>query len=70
MAAGAGAARSLQDPLVFRNLPHLLGAGLDALSFMDAQLGIELDASQSNPIVVDGEPAPITVANYEYRAPR
>jgi histidine ammonia-lyase len=59
------AARSLQDPLVFRNLPHLLGAGLDALAFMDAQLGVELNASQSNPIVVDGEPAPISVANYE-----
>ena len=61
----AGAARSLQDPLVFRNLPHVLGAGLDALAFLDAQLAVELNASQSNPIVVDGEPAPISVANYE-----
>lgn len=60
-----GAARSLQDPLAFRNLPQLLGAGLDALAFMDAQLAIELNASQSNPIVVDEEPAPISVANYE-----
>jgi histidine ammonia-lyase len=60
-----GAARSLQDPLAFRNLPHLLGAGLDALAFMDAQLAIELNASQSNPIVIDEEPAPISVANYE-----
>jgi histidine ammonia-lyase len=59
------AARSLQDPLVFRNLPHLLGAGRDALAFADAQLRIELNASQSNPIVVEGEPAPISVANYE-----
>jgi len=60
-----GAARSLQDPLVFRNLPHLLGAGLDALAFADAQLAVELDASQSNPIVVRGEDQPISVANYE-----
>jgi histidine ammonia-lyase len=60
-----GAARSLQDPLAFRNLPHLLGAGLDALAFMDTQLTIELNASQSNPIVIDEEPAPISVANYE-----
>lgn len=62
---GPGAARSLQDPLAFRNLPQLLGAGLDALGFMDAQLAVELNASQSNPIVVDEEPAPISVANYE-----
>jgi len=60
-----GAARSLQDPLVFRNLPHLLGAGLDALAFADAQLSVELNASQSNPIVVPGEPRPISVANFE-----
>jgi histidine ammonia-lyase len=57
--------RSLQDPLTFRNLPHLLGAGHDALSFLDQQLSIELNASQSNPIVVSSEPKPISVANYE-----
>ncbi|MFN8620341.1 MAG: aromatic amino acid ammonia-lyase [Chloroflexota bacterium] len=60
-----GAARQLQDPLVFRNLPHLLGTGLDALAFADAQLAIELNASQSNPVVLPGEPAPVSVANYE-----
>jgi histidine ammonia-lyase len=60
-----GAARALQDPLVFRNLPQLLGAGFDALAFADAQLAIELNASQGNPIVVPGEPRPISVANYE-----
>jgi histidine ammonia-lyase len=62
---GSDAARSLQDPLVFRNLPHLLGAGLDALAFADRQLAVELNASQSNPIVVAGESRPISVANYE-----
>jgi histidine ammonia-lyase len=62
---GETAARSLQDPLTFRNLPHLLGAGLDALAFADSRLAIELDASQGNPIVVPGEPRPLSVANYE-----
>ena len=60
-----GAARSLQDPLTFRNLPHLLGAAEDALGYLDAQLAVELNASDSNPIVVAGEPRPISVANFE-----
>lgn len=57
--------RSLQDPLTFRNMPHILGAGRDALAFLDQQLAIELNASQSNPIVVEGEEKPISCANYE-----
>ena len=61
----AGAPRSLQDPLTFRNLPHLLGALEDALAHARAQLTIELNASDSNPIVLPGEPTPISVANYE-----
>ena len=60
-----GAARNLQDPLTFRNLPHLLGAADDALAYLDAQLAIELNASDSNPIVVPDEPRPISVANFE-----
>ena len=60
-----GAARSLQDPLTFRNLPHLLGALEDALAYARAQVTIELNASDSNPIVLPGEPSPISVANYE-----
>jgi histidine ammonia-lyase len=60
-----GAARSLQDPLTFRNLPHILGAFEDGLRFARAQVTTELNASDSNPIVLPGEPAPISVANYE-----
>lgn len=57
--------RSLQDPLTFRNLPHILGTGRDALAFLDQQLTIELNASDSNPIVVAGEEKPLSCANYE-----
>jgi histidine ammonia-lyase len=60
-----GGARNLQDPLTFRNLPQLLGACLDALAHVDAQLAIELNASQGNPIVAPGEEHPISVANFE-----
>jgi histidine ammonia-lyase len=59
------AARSLQDPLTFRNLPHLLGALDEALTYATGQLAIELNASDSNPIVLPEEPTPISVANYE-----
>jgi histidine ammonia-lyase len=57
--------RALQDPLTFRNLPQVLGAAEDAFRHADGQLAIELDASQSNPIVVAGETAPVSVANFE-----
>jgi histidine ammonia-lyase len=36
----------------------------DALVFAVTQVSIELNASDSNPIVLVGEPAPISVANY------
>ena len=61
---GSGA-RSLQDPLTFRNLPHLAGAWRDALAHADAQLAIELNASESNPIVVPDERRLVSVANFE-----
>jgi histidine ammonia-lyase len=60
-----GAARGLQDPLSFRNLPHLLGVLEDALAHAGTQVTIELNASDSNPIVLPGEPSPVSVANYE-----
>ncbi len=58
-------ARSLQDPLTFRNLPHLQGACRDVLAHVDAVLGVELNASQGNPIVVADEDRLVSVANYE-----
>jgi histidine ammonia-lyase len=58
-------ARNLQDPLTFRNLPHILGACRDVLDHVDGQLAIELNASQGNPIVVASEERVVSVANYE-----
>ena len=60
-----GAARSLQDPLTFRNLPQISGACRDRLDEADRVLAIELNASQSNPIVVAAEGRVISVANFE-----
>jgi histidine ammonia-lyase len=60
-----GAPRNLQDPLTFRNLPQIQGACRDVLDHVDAQLAIELNASQGNPIVVPAEERVISVANFE-----
>jgi histidine ammonia-lyase len=56
---------NLQDPLSFRNLPHIQGAARDVLTHVDAQLAIELNASQGNPIAVPAEDRLVSVANYE-----
>jgi histidine ammonia-lyase len=58
-------ARNLQDPLTFRNLPHLQGAARDALHHVERQLDIELNASDSNPVVVADERRLVSVANFE-----
>ena len=47
-----GAARFLQDPLTFRCLPQIHGAARDALGYVMSILQIELNSSQSNPVVV------------------
>jgi histidine ammonia-lyase len=60
-----GAARNLQDPLVFRCLPQVQGAGLDALRHVESQLTVELNASQENPLVVVDEDRIISVANFD-----
>ncbi len=60
-----GAARALQDPLSFRNLPQVMGACRDALGHTDGQLAIELNASQGNPIVLLGEHRVSSAANFE-----
>ena len=49
-----GAARNLQDPLCFRCLPQVHGAARDALGFASAQLAVELNAAQGNPLVAGG----------------
>lgn len=60
-----GAARNLQDPLVFRCLAQVQGAGLDALRHVESQLAIELNASQENPIVLVDEDRLVSVANFD-----
>ena len=60
-----GTARHLQDPLTFRDVPQILGACRDVLTHVDAQLAIELNASQGNPIVVADEGRVVSVANFE-----
>ncbi len=60
-----GAARNLQDPLTFRCLPQIHGAARDALGFARAQLEIELNASQENPLVIEEERRIVSVANFD-----
>lgn len=61
----AGASRNLQDPLTFRTLPQVNGAARDALSFAAAQISIELNASQNNPLVLVDEDLVVSVANFD-----
>jgi histidine ammonia-lyase len=60
-----GGPRNLQDPLVFRCLPQVQGAGLDALRFVEGQLAVELNASQENPLVIVDEDRVVSVANFD-----
>jgi histidine ammonia-lyase len=53
-----GAARFLQDPLTFRCLPQIHGAARDALAYARTILQIELNSSQSNPVVAVPEMSP------------
>jgi histidine ammonia-lyase len=61
----AGTARNLQDPLTFRNAPHVHGALREALAHTRATVNTELNASQDNPLVVVDERRLISCANYE-----
>jgi histidine ammonia-lyase len=59
------AARNLQDPLSFRGVPQVLGALRDALGFVHVQLTVELNSSQSNPLVSVAEDRVFSVSNME-----
>jgi histidine ammonia-lyase len=50
--------RSLQDPLTFRNLPQLNGAARDGLAFAAGQVRAELNAVQSNPLLLPDPAGP------------
>ncbi len=60
-----GSPRNLQDPLTFRCLAQVQGAARDALAFGRGQLGIELNASQENPLVVAAEGRIVSVGNFD-----
>ena len=60
-----GEARFLQDALSFRCVPQLHGALLDALAYVDAQLAVELNAHQGNPLVVVADDRIVSVGNFE-----
>ena len=60
-----GAARFLQDPLTFRCIPHIHGAARDALDYARSVLQVELNSSQSNPVVVVPERRIISVGNFD-----
>jgi histidine ammonia-lyase len=60
-----GSARNLQDPLVFRCLPQLHGALLDALALTERHVAIELNASQDNPLALPDEDRFVSVGNFE-----
>jgi histidine ammonia-lyase len=59
------AARFLQDPLTFRDIPHIHGAARDALAYVQAILQTELNSSQSNPVVVVAERRIVSVGNFD-----
>jgi histidine ammonia-lyase len=60
-----GAARSLQDPLTFRCIPQIHGAARDALAYAKTILQLELNSSQSNPVVVTAERRIVSVGNFD-----
>jgi histidine ammonia-lyase len=59
------AARFLQDPLTFRCIPQIHGAARDALAYVNAILQLELNSSQSNPVVVVAERRIVSVGNFD-----
>jgi histidine ammonia-lyase len=65
LAGGEGVPHALQDPLTFRTLPQMHGAARDAFRFVGEQLAIELNAAQSNPLVVVEEGVVVSVGNFE-----
>ncbi len=58
-------AHALQDPLSFRTLAQVNGAARDALGFVHGQVEIELNAAQSNPLVLTDEHRLVSVGNFE-----
>ncbi len=60
-----GEPRNLQDPLSYRNAAHVLGAAHDAVDHARGQLAIELNAHQSNPLLLAATDEIVSVASFE-----
>jgi histidine ammonia-lyase len=60
-----GYARNLQDPLTFRSIPQILGAGRDALAYARATIETELNSAEANPAVVLAERRIVSVGNLD-----
>ena len=60
-----GTARNLQDPLTYRCVPQIHGAGHDVLAYTRTTVERELNSSQGNPVVVLAERAVISVGNFD-----
>ena len=61
----AGVPRNLQDPLTYRCIPQIHGALRDTLGFARGQLGVELNAAQSNPLVDVAAEQVVTVGCFD-----
>jgi histidine ammonia-lyase len=61
----AGEPRNLQDPLSYRNVAQVLGAAGDAVAHASSQLEVELNAHQSNPLILPETDEIVAVANFE-----
>jgi histidine ammonia-lyase len=59
------AARNLQDPLSFRSIVQVHGALRDSLAFAEQQLAVELNAHDSNPLLVPDQDRVISVGSYD-----
>jgi histidine ammonia-lyase len=60
-----GYARNLQDPLTFRHMAQILGAGRDALAYARGTIEIELNSAPANPIVVLAERRIVSAGNLD-----
>ncbi|MDP9296863.1 MAG: aromatic amino acid lyase [Actinomycetota bacterium] len=60
-----GASRNLQDPLTFRDVAVVNGAARDSLEFARRELVIELNATQTSPMVVVEEDRLISAPNFD-----
>jgi histidine ammonia-lyase len=60
-----GEPRNLQDPLSYRNVAQVLGAARGAVDHARDQVAIELNAHQSNPLVLAATNEVVAVANFE-----